>query len=344
MLFSALLLSTCALAEEGKATFYWNYDFDASGVVNDAVNNILAFQRENEQNAAVDQSKMVGSGNAALAGKVAFAHSGETFAVSTKEAGLKKAVSIHKNANGEYAEITNLLDDANPNKYLEDALMPSDAESRCAFYDFIRDRFDFPIMSDIDSCIMEKEFFFDSNFHLNAAGMMHYTVNLVEDIKNQLGNTRKTEIILPEKPIKPDPSIVGEGDNACADCFTYIKDGNYYIIDGLTEKGQESASLTIPYQVNGLYVKRFLPDVFAGNKKVEEITIQGNITSIPNHSFKGCTMLKKVILTHEKPSEISAGYGLLDGTNAKIYIQNAYVNPFTNDYSWGYYEQKIVGY
>ena len=35
MLFSALLLSTCALAEEGKATFYWNYDFDASGVVND---------------------------------------------------------------------------------------------------------------------------------------------------------------------------------------------------------------------------------------------------------------------------------------------------------------------
>ena len=35
ILFSALLLSTCALAEEGKATFYWNYDFDASGVVND---------------------------------------------------------------------------------------------------------------------------------------------------------------------------------------------------------------------------------------------------------------------------------------------------------------------
>lgn len=51
-----------------------------------------------------------------------------------------------------------------------------------------------------------------------------------------------------------------------------------------------------------------------------------------------------MILTHEKPSEISVGYGLLDGTNAKIYIQNAYVNPFTNDYSWGYYEQKIVGY
>ena len=226
----------------------------------------------------------------------------------------------------------------------EDALISSDAESRCAFYDFIRDSFDFPIMSDIDSCIMEKEFFFDSNFHLNAAGMIHYTVNLVENIKNQLGNTRKTEIILPEKPIKPDASIVGEGDNTCADCFTYIKDGNYYIIDGLTEKGKASTSLTVPYQVNGLYVKRFLPEVFAGNTKLVEITIQGNITSIPNGSFKGCTTLKKVILTHEKPSDISVGYRLLDGTNAKIYIQNAYVNTFTNDYSWGYYEQKIVGY
>lgn len=96
-----------------------DYYFAVGNGAHDAVNNILAFQRENEQNAAVDQSKMVGSGNAALAGKVAFAHSGETFAVSTKEAGLKKAVSIHKNANGEYAEITNLLDDANPNKYLD---------------------------------------------------------------------------------------------------------------------------------------------------------------------------------------------------------------------------------
>ncbi len=226
----------------------------------------------------------------------------------------------------------------------EAALIAADSESLCVFYDFVRDSFDFPIMNDIENCIMEKEFFFDTNFHLNATGMIHYTVNLVENIKNQLGNTSKTEIVLPEKPVKPDESIVGEGDNTCADCFTYIKDGNYYIIDGLTEKGKESTSLTIPYQVNGLYVKRYLPDVFVGNTTITEITIQANITSIPNSGFKGCKALKKVILTHEKPSDLSVGYRLLDGTNAKIYIQKACVNTFVNDYSWGYYEQKIVGY
>ncbi len=34
----AMLTSVCALASEssGKATFYWNYDFDGNGTVNDA--------------------------------------------------------------------------------------------------------------------------------------------------------------------------------------------------------------------------------------------------------------------------------------------------------------------
>ncbi len=95
-----------------------DYYFAVGNGAHDAVNNILAFQSKNEQNAAVESTKMVGRGNAALAGKVTFTHSGETFAISTKDAGLKKAVSTHKNADGEYAEITNVLDDADPNKYL----------------------------------------------------------------------------------------------------------------------------------------------------------------------------------------------------------------------------------
>ncbi len=95
-----------------------DYYFAVGNGVHDAVNNMLAYQGEVEQNAAVDATKMIGTGNAALAAKVEFAHSGETFAISTKDAGLKKALSTHLNADGEYAEITNILDNANPNKYL----------------------------------------------------------------------------------------------------------------------------------------------------------------------------------------------------------------------------------
>ena len=95
-----------------------SYYFAVGNGAHEAVNNILAYQAEVDGNAQVDVSKMIGTGNAALAGRIDFTHNGETFAISTKDAGLKKALSTHLNADGEYAEITNILDDANPNKYL----------------------------------------------------------------------------------------------------------------------------------------------------------------------------------------------------------------------------------
>lgn len=225
-----------------------------------------------------------------------------------------------------------------------DALQEADPDRIEEFYSFVRESFDFPIMSDIDSRIMEKEFFYDSNYHLNEAGMLHYTAALVEDLKNQLGNSSKTAIILPEKPVIPDESIEGEGDNSCADCFTYRREGNYYVLDGLTPAGMERSELTVPYQVNGLYVKGFDSSLFAGNETIQEITLQENISSVSGSSFDGCRRLKKIILTHSSPSSLSVGYFFLEGTNAKIYIRQEHVNSFINDYFWGYYEQKIVGY
>ena len=95
-----------------------NYYFAVGNGAHEAVNNILAYQKEIDRIAEIDSGKMIGTGDPALAEKVGFIHSGESFAVSTSRAGQKKARSTHMNANGEYAEITNILDDANPNKYL----------------------------------------------------------------------------------------------------------------------------------------------------------------------------------------------------------------------------------
>lgn len=226
----------------------------------------------------------------------------------------------------------------------EAAIQENDQESIDELYSFVRESFDFPVISDIESRFMAKEYFYDSNFHLNQSGMIHHTVNLVNDLKNQLGNTSKTEVALPEKPIAPDASIVGEGDNSCADCFTYQRDGNYYIIDGLTEAGMERSSLIVPYQVNGLYVKGFTSSVFAGNKTIEEITLQENITTVSSDSFDGCKSLKKIILTHTEPSALSVGYYFLNGTNAKVYVPSECVSSFVNDYFWGVYAQRIIGY
>ncbi len=210
------------------------------------------------------------------------------------------------------------------------------------FYDSVEQAFNFPIMSDLSACILESGWFYDSNVHLNSAGMTLYTVNLVNDIKNMLGNTTKTECVIPEMPILPQPDLAGEGDNRCADMFVYEQHGNYYVVTGLTEKGKNAKELVIPYQVDGLYIQSFTADVFRNNKVVERITVQGNIKNLSDRSFYGCENLRKLVLKHTAPSDIAVGYYLLDGAEScQIYVEPSAIGAFKNNYFWGRYAKQL---
>ena len=94
-----------------------DYYFAVGNGAHEAVNNILAYRQE-ERTVELNADRMTGAGDPSLAGKAEFIHSGESFAVSTGAAGQRKAFSMHADARGEHAEISNILDDANPNKYL----------------------------------------------------------------------------------------------------------------------------------------------------------------------------------------------------------------------------------
>ena len=76
----------------------------------------------------------------------------------------------------------------------------SSAESVEEFYDFLAEELSFEIISDPNDYIMDAEWFYDSNFHLNSSGMTVRSVQLLEDIKNLLKISAPTEIPLPEKP------------------------------------------------------------------------------------------------------------------------------------------------
>ena len=198
------------------------------------------------------------------------------------------------------------------------------------FYETLKDKIHFPIISDINNYILEKEWFYDSNYHLNTSGMKLRTYMLVNDLKNELGITTKTDFKMVEKPVKPNSEIVGEGNNSCSDCFTYEKNGNYYKITGLTELGLTKEELIIPYQVDGIYVSEFSKEVFQNNTIIKKITIQSNIQRIYDNSFS--------------PSNISVGFSLLNGTNTFVYVSNEVKTNFIGDYFWGNYQERIRDY
>lgn len=225
------------------------------------------------------------------------------------------------------------------------AVSAGEAQKAESFAQSLGDAVSFRIISNIQDYIMDSEWFYDSNYHLNESGMTVRTVRLVNDIKNELGNSTKTGCELPEKPVMPDGKTEGEGDNSDADMFEYRLDGNYYTIVGLTEAGRAADELVIPCQVNGIYVKAFLPTVFSDHKNIKSITVQENIHTLSDESFSGCDNLTSLILKHAEPAGIAVGYGLLEGAEScAVYVPEASLSQFKNNYFWNRYAKQLQGY
>ena len=60
-------------------------------------------------------------------------------------------------------------------------------ESKKAFTDFIAENINCDIIGDINDSIMSRDLFFDTNFHLNDAGVQEHTARLIDEIKKVIG-------------------------------------------------------------------------------------------------------------------------------------------------------------
>lgn len=79
-------------------------------------------------------------------------------------------------------------------------LSVEDMDDLAAYDVFLRQKLDFPVIGNPENSLMEAEWFFDTNFHLNQPGKEVNTVQLVRDMKAMLGDDRAVTVELPEKP------------------------------------------------------------------------------------------------------------------------------------------------
>ena len=220
----------------------------------------------------------------------------------------------------------------------------NDEEALYGYVERLAEQLEFPIIGTPVNYVMDYEWFYDTNFHMNSAGMYVYTNQLVEDIKTKLDISTSNSIVIPEKPQIVSPEKV-EGNNVDVDCFTYESYEEGVKIVGLTEKGKQSTSLIIPTTYEGQSVVCFDPSVFAGNTNIIQITIQSNVQILYNGCFSGCNRLQKIILQHTAPNTIGVGTDLLQGAeNCYIYVPNAALDIFTTHYNWGVYRNVLRGY
>ena len=79
-------------------------------------------------------------------------------------------------------------------------LSVEDMDDLAAYDVFLRQKLDFPVIGNPENSLMEAEWFFDTNFHLNQPGKEVNTVQLIRDMKAMLEDDRAVTVELPEKP------------------------------------------------------------------------------------------------------------------------------------------------
>lgn len=79
-------------------------------------------------------------------------------------------------------------------------LSVEDMDDLAAYDVFLHQKLDFPVIGNPENSLMEAEWFFDTNFHLNQPGKEVNTVQLIRDMKAMLGDDRAVTVELPGKP------------------------------------------------------------------------------------------------------------------------------------------------
>ena len=224
----------------------------------------------------------------------------------------------------------------------EDAAQQADAVC-----DYLRGALKFDVLGHPAKYIYDYRLFYDNNVHVNSAGALYYTDTLAEDLKIALGLNKRSGIALPAWPDLPVQSVT-EDEVGDADCFLYeVKNGaagEYIVLTGLTEEGKKRTELTLPASYDGLPVRSFAPEVFAGNTVISRIVLPQTITTIYDGSFSGAVRLRELVFRHDEIRALSLGQDFLEGAeNCYIYIKKG-VSAADCAGGWARYASRIRSY
>lgn len=233
----------------------------------------------------------------------------------------------------------------------EDALDPETTlESLEEFTDFIKMNFKAELISDPNNYIYRSGYFYDSNFHMNDAGMVVHTANLANDIANALGKELLKEIEIPDVPEKPDiPDVYDYDENEKYFVFDEIYSGGNvagYAVKGLSELGKAQSTLTTPKAYNGKLVASIRENAFNGAENLSELFVTENINQINDGAFKNTPKLKTIHILAKDPNMTTVNNlsgGLTEGMadDAYFYVASSSYSEFSANYFWGVYSARI---
>ncbi len=221
----------------------------------------------------------------------------------------------------------------------------TDEKALYAFYSYLASVLDFEIISNINDYILDAEYFYDTNYHLNDTGVEYRTSLLARDINRVLGNTEPLlSLSFPSHPVRPDSYFGFNKDDDKTGFFEYEVNGDVCTLVGLTEEGAKEELLVMPVSYNGVPVTSIAKDAFAKSECLERVFVSDNtnLVSFADGAFDNCPTLKRVELT-TLPEQITASQRLF-GDSAKdvrIFVPLELYSKYVTNYEWGALTEKI---
>lgn len=250
--------------------------------------------------------------------------------------------------------------------------LKSSKAARQDFQNELQERLNCDLLCNIEDCIIDEGYFYDTNFHLNSSGAVYFTNTIVNNLKRVLnldykpgqssgdnpGGNLNPEITVPEIPAMPDwggnidvpdtppasktdfDKYNGEGNKDYVDYFIYKPFGlSAYQITGVKDKNIEE--IIIPSVYEGKPVTMLAANAFYGCTNLKRIHIGKTIRTLERGCFNGCIALQRIYMYERDGNAITLPReGLLYGCarDVKIYIPEEAKDNYALGYTWYNYE------
>lgn len=226
------------------------------------------------------------------------------------------------------------------------AMAPSvTEESLQAFADHLEKSILCEHISMIDSYVLDPAYFYDTNYHLNDAGVRLRTKMLIEDIRFAKGDYQAVNIDVPEKPALPNADIKFFETDENSQYFVYetlqigAKKGSLAIV-GLTELGKKQKALTIPLGADHLKITYLGKNAFAGGI-AETVTIpeNANLRDIATGAFDGSSV-RRLYIRYEFENDADELSPPASFGNTEVFVPKNSV--YLTHYDWLPYPMNIL--
>lgn len=214
------------------------------------------------------------------------------------------------------------------------------------FYSYLYNTLDCEVIGNVNDYIIEQDYFYDSNFHLNDSGVVLRTSLLAHDINRARGITQHIAIDIPEAPERPmTEQEIAQADALLASYFTYVEYGNGYAVNGVSEEGKKQTTLTVPGSYGGKPVLAVEKGTFAGCEALTKITINSNIVQLMDGAFADCPNLAKIYVIRDSAESLGVGDAVFEGAPAAVKMvlttQESFES-FVADYHWSKYGAYMI--